>query len=168
MSDVGPEGRSYEAIKDRDLDRLAQIALADRTHFFARHAEWASLYADRHFATALCQGGALHYVYGEAGIQDFDVYSFYASHPLKEWYAKRRKIEDFGDPKFGQSLDKPKFIGRRVDLLGRSIDRNVHESSSCAIRRWLLAGRTETARLLAQKAMVLIDPIDERGTVIWP
>ena len=119
MSTVGSEGRSFAKISRQDLDRLASIAASDRASFFATHADWASLYADRHFATALCQGAALHYLRGEVGVQDFDVYSFFASHPVKPWYAKRNKAADFGDPKFGRSPDRPDFVGRRVDLLGR-------------------------------------------------
>ena len=168
MSTVGSEGRSFAKISRQDLDRLASIAASDRASFFAAHADWASLYADRHFATALCQGAALHYLRGEVGVQDFDVYSFFASHPVKPWYAKRNKAADFGDPKFGRSPDRPDFVGRRVDLLGRGLDIAPGESPASCIQRWLASGRTDSARLLARKAVVLLEPVSDRGRVIWP
>jgi hypothetical protein len=168
MSSVGRASRSFEKITRKDLDRLASIASADRAQFFEMHPDWASLYADRHFATALCQGAALHYLYGEVGVQDFDVYSFFASHPSRRWYAKRNKAADFGDPKFGRSPDRSEFLGRRVDLLGRGIDRIPGELPARCIQRWLTDGPTESALLLAQKAVVLLDPAIHRGMVIWP
>lgn len=167
MTNVGPEGRSFERILRGDLDRLAQIAQADRTEFFASHADWASLYRDRHFATALCQGAAMHYLEGKVGIQDFDVWSFFHVHPARHWYATRIKTADFGDPKFGTSLDKPHYVGRRVDLLGRGIDREVRDAPAEALLRWLHTGKSESARLLREKAIVMLDPPEQRGQVIW-
>lgn len=168
MSNIGPVGRSFTTIERSDLDRLAEIAASDRNQFFEAHPEWATLYADRHIATALCQGAALHYVRGDVGVHDFHVYSFFASHPAKPWYAKRNRPADFGIPKFGRSPDRLDFVGRRVDLLGRGIECGPHESPIACIQRWLSAGRTESARLLSQKAVVLLDPADGRGAIIWP
>jgi hypothetical protein len=168
MSNVGPEGRSFLEIEPDDLARLAELAKADRREFFARHPGWAKLYADRHIATALCQGAALHFVRRAVGIQDFDVYSFFATHPERHWYAKRNKHVDFGDAKFGQSPNKPDFVGRRVDLMGRDLAVAAGESPVESIRRWLRDRRTDSAKLLAQKAVVLLEPDDLRGTVVWP
>ena len=167
MSDVGPEGRSFARIDRADLDRLAHIAALDRAGFFESHPDWA-LYADRHVATALCQGAALHYIRGDVGVNDFDVYSFFASHPAKRWYAKRNKPADFGDPKFGRSSNRPKYVGRRVDLLGRGIECRAGDSPVACIQRWLVSGKTKSARLLSQKAVVLLDPVNLRGLVVWP
>jgi hypothetical protein len=166
MSKVGPEGRSYKSITKDDLQRLAQIARRDRDDFFARHREWAALYRHRLLCVALCQGAALHYRLGTVGVNDFDLYSFYITHPKKHWYAKRIRSYDFGDPKFGQSVDRPDFIGRRVDCLGRDITASKQEDAATALRRYLREGRTETARLLAAKAVVLLEP--ECGRIIWP
>ncbi len=168
MSEVGPEGRSFAKITRQDLDRLASIAASDRAAFFAAHPDWAALYAERHFATALCQGAALHYLHGDVGVHDFDVYSFFARHPDRPWYAKRNKAADFGDPKFGRSLDRSDFVGRRVDLLGRGIDFNPGESPTDCIQRWLASARTDSARFLGRKAVVMLDPASDRGNVIWP
>ena len=98
MRNVGFEGRSFQRITPDDLRRLAHIAAADRAEFFGRHQAWAKLYESRFIAAALCQGAALHYLYRKVGVQDFDVYSFYAAHPKRHWYAKRNKHCDFGLP----------------------------------------------------------------------
>jgi len=165
MSDVGPEGRSYLPIREADLWRLVDIARKDREAYFEEYPEWA-VYADRIVCVALCQGGALHMVDGKTGINDFDVYTFYAEHSSKRWYAKRIKSYDFGDPRFGQSADRPGFVGRRVDCLGRAIKVVDGEDPASALRRYLQRGRTETARCLAKKAIVLLEP--QCGLLVWP
>lgn len=169
MSTVGPEGRSFARIERADLERLAALAEADRVAFFAEYPDWAAQYRDRVLAVALCQGAALHYLRSEVGVQDFDVYTFYARHPTRPWPAKRKKHADFGDPRFGTSLDKPHFVGRRVDLLGRSLDMPVGAEPAAVIRAWLRAGRgRDSAAYLAEKAVVLLAPAVRCGEVVWP
>ena len=168
MSDVGPEGRSFEPITLDDLKRLAAIAAQDREAFFTAHPEWARLYRDRLLAVALCQGAAAHFVAGKQGVNDFDVYSFYAAHPEKPWYAKRNKSWDFGSPKFGKSLNRPEYVGRRVDLLGRGIPARPDQDPAGAIRRWLRHDSGTSAKLLARRPMVLLWPAERLGEVIWP
>jgi hypothetical protein len=136
MSSVGRKGRSFARITVGDLRRLAGLAAADRQDFFARYKDWARLYRRRILCTALCQGAALHFVHGKVGINDLDVYTFYATHPDRHWYAKRRRVCDFGDPKFGQSVDKPRFIGRRVDILGRDVPARRNEDPVRALGCW--------------------------------
>ncbi|HRJ59525.1 MAG TPA: hypothetical protein PLV64_24810 [Anaerolineales bacterium] len=166
MSRVGPEGRSYLPIEMADLYRLLEIAKQDREAFFYTHPEWRKYYSQRVIGVALCQGAAKHYVDGSTGINDFDVYTFYRKHPQRNWYAKRIKSYDFGDKKFGKSVDKPDFIGRRVDCLSRSIEVKKEEDIQTALRRYLTEGKTETAKLLAAKAVVLLEPAC--GEIIWP
>lgn len=166
MSNVGPEGRSYRSITLDDLKNLREIAYEDRKAFFEANPHWAKLYAQRVACVALCQGAAMHYFDNTTGINDFDVYTFYRRHPAKPWYAKRKKSYDFGDPKFGQSVDNPNFIGRRVDCLARSIDVYDKEDITLAVQRYLKEGRTDTARLLSAKAVVLLEP--NCGNIIWP
>lgn len=158
LSNVGSLGRSFLPIERRDLKKLLQIAKRDRETFFMVHPEWAKFYAKRVLCVVLCQGAAQHYDDGITGINDFDVYTFYKKHPLKNWYAKRIKCYDFGNPKFGKSVDKPGFIGRRVDCLSRAIDVNRMEDAVSALRRYLTERKTETAKLLSAKAVVLLVP----------
>jgi hypothetical protein len=166
MSKVDAIGRSYRTIEIADLKRLAEIARKDQVEFFRNYPKWAMLYSGREICIALCQGAALHYVDGNTGINDFDVYTFYRRYPNKDLYPKRIKFYDFGDAKFGQSQDKPDFVGRRVDCLVRSIETIENEDAEIAIQRYLINGKTQTAQLLAAKAVILLEP--NCGKVIWP
>ena len=168
MSKVGKEARSFEVITIEDLHHLAEIARQDRDDFFDKYPEWRRLYADRFLCSALCQGAALHYFNGSVGIKDFDVYNFFRNNIEKRWYAKRLKNYDFGSPKFGQSIDRPNYSGRRVDVLGRGISCEADDDPIESLHQYLLDGKTETARLLAAKAVVMLEPINLIGKVIWP
>lgn len=160
------EARSFLPIEQADLVRLLAIAHRDRAQFFARHPGWAELYADRLLCIALCQGAARHFLDGTTGIKDFDLFAFYARHPARRWPARRRAIYDFGDPRFGQTADAPYFTGRRVDCMGRSLDAAPGDDPVAVLRRYLQEPPTTTARLLAQKAVILLEPVC--GRVIWP
>lgn len=165
MSNVGSEGRSYLTIDLDDLERLRDIAQRDRTLFFKKHPEWARLYQDRVLCVALCQGSAQHFIDGTTGINDFDVWTFYKTHPRKPWCYRRNVAYDYGNPKFGQSNDRPDFIGRRVDCLGRDIRVLKSDDAESAIRRYLEHSKTKSAHLLAQKAVVLLEP--DLGKIVW-
>ena len=161
-------GRTYERITREDLVRLAGIARSDREDLFARKPRYRALNG-RLLCVALCQGAALHYLDGKNGVKDFDVWTFFAAHPdAPDFPWRRRRAVDFGDPKFGPPPDKPSFAGRRVDLLGRSLDVTEDVAATAAIRKYLSQGHTETARRLAEKAVVLLEPSDRLGAVIWP
>lgn len=166
MSNVGRAGRSFEPITAQDLRRLDEIARQDRARFFQEHPPWAALYGDRVLCVALCQGAALHYLDSATGINDFDVYTFYRQNPEGVWCHRRKTFYDFGLAKFGQSVDHPHWVGRRVDCLGRSLVVEPGDDPPGALRRYLRQRRSDTARYLAQKAVVLLDP--QCGRVIWP
>jgi len=160
--------RSFVKITEIDLRRLGKVATTDRQSFYQRNPQTALLYNDRLFAVALCQGGALHYVDGKNGIKDLDVYTFYVENPVKPFPYRRRGVADFGDPKFGTSEDSPHFIGRRVDLIGRSLKQADPTDPIGSIQRYLSDQRTDTARFLSKKAVVLIEPNHLLGNIIWP
>jgi hypothetical protein len=169
MKNRNPALLSFKPIESGDLRRLLDLARQDRHAFFQKYPEWARLYADRVIGVALCQGAAVHYTDTAAGINDFDVYTFFAAHPERRWYAKRLKSVDFGNPKFGQSeITRPGFRGRRVDLMSRAIEVVPGADLTDTLRRWLSAGASETARELRKKAVVLLEPEDRLSTVVWP
>jgi hypothetical protein len=170
MSNVGRKGRSFERITRADLKRLCKLAQRDMESFFQRHPDWMRLYRRRILAIALCQGAALHYLHGKVGVHDFDVYTFFAEHPTRSWACYRRRGNaDFGKPRFGTSPDAPNFVGRRVDLLSRSIEARPNADPADSIRRYLRSGsRNSTPWFLAQKAVVLLWPADRLGEVVWP
>jgi len=74
---------------------------------------------------------------------------------------------DFGDAKFGTSPDRPEFVGRRVDLLGRSLNVAPGTEPVEALRRFLGERKSASATKLAEKAVVLIEPIHLLGTIVW-
>lgn len=160
--------RSYEPLTKADLKRLGEIAADDRADLFRRKPETAHLYGDRLFAVALCQGGALHYLDGKNGIKDLDVWSFFKPNPKRQFPYRRRAELDFGNPKFGQSADTPAFVGRKVDHIGRAIPDTDYSDPVAVLRRYLRGGATESARRLAEKAVILIEPASLFGTVVWP
>ncbi len=168
MGEATPAGRSYGRIAREDLGRLARIARLDREDLFDRKPRYRAL-GKRLICVALCQGAALHFVDGKNGVKDFDVWTFYAVHPSHPDYPwRRRKAVEFDDPRFGAPPDSPDFSGRRVDLLGRSLDVATEVDPAVVLREYLSTGRTETARRLAEKAVVLLEPAGRLGDVIWP
>lgn len=161
--------RSYEIIRKKDLLRLAAIADIDRADLFRRKPALGEMYAGKVICTALCQGAALHFLEGTCGIKDFDVWTFYKADPGRAFPARRRAPPyDFGDPRFGVSPDCPQFVGRRVDLFGRSIEWTDGLSAVEALRAYLRRPKTQSARALAQKAVVLLEPEADLGRIVWP
>ncbi len=160
--------RSLAQIMIPDLQRLAAIARADREELYRRNPALGRLYADRLISVALCQGAALHYIDGQNGIKDFDVWTFFRAHPKRPFPYRRNVHCDFGDPKFGISLDRPGFTGRRVDLIGRSIPHKRGQSPIEAIQDYLASSRNKSPRLLARKAVIILEPARLIGRVVWP
>jgi hypothetical protein len=103
------------------------------------------------------------------GVKDFDVWSFYAQYDDWPFPARWRGTRDFGPSKFGRfSGDPPRYSGRRVDLLGRSLPAEPGADLADALRRYLAARRTDSAKALAAKAVVLLDPETRAGEIVWP
>ena len=158
--------RSYQKITTDDLARLAKLALDDLANFFARRSETGALYSDRLLALCLCQGAAEHYATGQHGVKDFDVWAFYRAHPRRPFPPRRIGHADFGPSKFGRHPDDDGYQGRRVDIIGRSIEVGPRENAVAAIRRYLEHGRTNSARLLAQRGVVIIQPHQHLGELV--
>jgi hypothetical protein len=131
--------RSHERIEVDDLRRLAELANADLDALFHRAA--SGVYAGRCILMCLCQGGARHFVHGDRGVQDFDVWAFFREHPSMPFPYRRRGKVDFGSSRFGRNPDDgPKFTGRRVDVIGRSINAvNENETAVASVQRYLRA-----------------------------
>ena len=118
---------------------------------------------------ALCQGAALHYLYGKAGVKDFDVWTFYSEHPSAPFPYRRVGGRDFGSPKFGRHpSNADRFIGRGVDLIGRSLKCSLKSDPEKIVREYLANPRTKSAKALSKKAVVLLYPKNLLGKSIWP
>src|SRR5579862_2683034 len=156
--------RSLERIEITDLLRLAALAADAEAELFRRNPQGSGRYAGCLLGRALCQGAALHYVNGSNGVKDFDVWSFYAQYDDWPFPPRWRGTRDFGPSKFGRySGDPPRYAGRRVDLLGRSLPAAPATDPAFAIQRYLAGRRTTSAKALAAKAVVLIDPPNRVG-----
>jgi hypothetical protein len=136
--------RSLARIDVADLMRLAALAADAEAELFERNPRGSG----RLLGRALCQGAALHYVNGKNVVKDFDVWSFYAQHDDWPFPARWRGTRDFGPSKFGRySGDPPQYVGRHVDLLGRSLPAAPGTDPARAIHDYLAADRTTSARL---------------------
>jgi hypothetical protein len=157
-------------IDANDLRRLDCLATADERDLFARSPGGAGRYAGRLVCRALCQGAALHFVDHCNGVKDFDVWSFYAALSSGPFPYRRVGNADFGPSKFGRwSEDDPeRFVGRRVDLIGRSLAVPLDVDPAAMLRSYLSLRATESARALASKAVVLIRPANRIGEIVWP
>lgn len=153
-------------IADEDLSRLAEIARTDRRARHERRTRWR-VYDSRVLCVALCQGAALHYVDGVNGVKDFDVWTFYAEHPRGPYPARWRTVADFGPSRFGRTPSSPELEGRRVDLFGRSLPAAPGDEPGAVVSRYLGAARSASAKLLAEKAVVLLEPSSRRGEILW-
>ncbi len=161
--------RSLVRIDRSDLLRLAALAAEAEAGLFARHPSGAGRYAGRLLCRALCQGAALHYLDGRNGVKDFDVWSFYAALADGPFPYRWRGTADFGPSKFGRwPGDRPSYSGRRVDFLGRSLSAPVGADPATALRGYLSAARTESAKALAAKAVILLTPEHSVGERVWP
>ena len=167
---MDPEsGRSLERIDRADLLRLTELAAEVEASLFERNPTGAGRYAGRLLCRALCQGAALHYVDARNGVKDFDVWSFYAERPDGPFPYRWRGTADYGPSKFGRYPGDPlSYTGRRVDFLGRSLRASLGADPVAAVRDYLTARNTASAKELAAKAVVLIYPRELLGQVIWP
>ncbi|WP_374023214.1 hypothetical protein [Mycobacterium sp. HNNTM2301] len=153
------------------LKRLEKIAKQDRQEMFAKNPRLA-VYRDRMLLVALCQGAALHYVDGKNGVKDIDVYTFYSAVPGVMLTPRRNVPADFGESEFGYwSREEPikgeRYVGRRVDLLQRSLKVPPDIDPVEAVRTWLQTNGG-TPKRLRQEAVVGIWPRKYLGKVIWP
>jgi hypothetical protein len=162
--------RSLEPITKKDLAALGEIARADREELFETNERWA-LYRRRLLCVCLCQGAALRFIDGRNGIKDLDVWTFFARSPKRPFRDPalycRNQAADFGPSRFGRTHGAPDWVtGRRVDLLSRSLHVSASADPVESVRAWLRRGREDSARLLAEKAVVMIEP--RRGAIVWP
>ena len=159
--------RSFEPLTAADLHRLSELAQADLQQLFARRPETGELYKDRLMMICLCQGGAEHFVRQMRGVKDLDVWTFFSEHPTRPFPYRRRGVKDFGPSHLGRHPNDIDFQGRRVDIIGRSIKRNLDQTAQNSVLEWLRKGRTDSAKLISQRPVIVVYPEGIRGSVIW-
>jgi hypothetical protein len=160
--------RSFQPFRSQDLQRLTDIAKDDLDRFCQRNPDYVELKKTL-FAICLAQGGAMHFVDGKSGVKDLDVWLFFRISSTGQIYPPRVRHEcDFGDPYFGRHPNDVGYLGRRVDILGRSIPMDQHQTIIDALRAYLKSGMSITPRKLAEKAIVIIWPHEHQGQIVWP
>jgi hypothetical protein len=166
MSNAPRRSRSFERITVADLKRLAKLANADLHDLF--HRTPSSVYSGHCFLMCLCQGGAQHFVHRDRGVHDFDVWAFFHKHPSRPFPYRRLGKVDFGPSRFGRNPnDDPKFTGRRVGVIGRSLSVSKNETPVASVQRYLREAKTKSAMLLAERPVVAIWPDAYLGKLIW-
>jgi hypothetical protein len=160
--------RSYETISKPDLERLRHMAQEELELLFKRNPSRREIERNL-LSITLCQGAALHYIDGRQGVKDFDVWMFFRSEEgVRSFPPRWRRQLDFGDPKFGKTEDSQEFTGRRVDLIGRTLPNGVGDDPVSAVSSYFSVSSTESAKMLAKKAAVMLHPPDLMGAVAWP
>ena len=159
--------RSFEKIETADLARLADLAVADFNALFDRRP-LSGVYRGRCFLICLCQGAAQHFLHHDRGVQDFDVWAFFNPHASMPFPPRRRGIADFGLSRFGKNPDDGEFfVGRRVDIMARSIEIGAEEDEVQALQRYLREKGTRTAWCLSRRPAIVIWPPERRGEIAW-
>jgi hypothetical protein len=159
--------RSRKVITKSDLRRLLKLAKADISDFFERNDKYKENYQGKEVLVALCQGAALHFIDKRNGVKDFDVWFFYPWKDITLPY-RRKGIVDFGKSKFGKRAHLKGFAGRTIDVLMRSDVHFNDGAPDACLQAYLAKPKTETARLLGQKAVVGLYPQKVFGKVLWP
>lgn len=130
-------------------------------------------------AVTLAQGAGLHYAVqkgyasrylnlNKAGIKDIDVWMFFQAKHGKVFHPLWKKHFDFGRSRFGRNPQDPaEYIGRRVDVFGRSIEMKKNESVEDSIVRWLQRPGKGSPFHLRQKAIIGLSPQNILGKIIW-
>ena len=173
MSNAPRSTRSFQKIDLNDLNHLADIARAKLETVFKRRPRLHRLYENRLIALCLCQGAAEHYVHPRSklsrGVNDFDVWAFFALTRRTPFWNRRSSPADFGPSKFRRSSrDLSRYVGRRIDIFWRAIPTTPDPNPLEAIRCWLSTGRRASARHLSKKSVVVIWPKKQAGKILWP
>lgn len=159
--------RSFEILTIDDLQRVKELVIEDLKGLYERRSLTGRLYADRLIALCLCQGAAEHFVRPGRGVKDFDVWAFFSKHPVRAFPYRRRGTADFGLSRLGRHPDDTGFAGRRVDVIGRSLQVRDSQTGMEAVREWLCSGRTKSARLISLRPVVILAPERFLGQVLW-
>ena len=114
---------------------------------------------------ALCQGAAQHYVDGVSGVKDLDVWAFFRGGICKPFPWRARWRADFGSSRFGRHPDDKGYLGRRVDVMGRSVP-IIDSNGDDAVLAWL-RGRSKSARLLVKRPMIGLFPQELFAKSLW-
>ena len=107
----------------------------------------------------LCQGSAQHFVdEGKGrGLNDFDIWLFFEKHnDIPDFPHRQVYNEFFPNDKFGHSADCINRCGRRIDIIGRSINLSIED--------WIKNNKNKSPQEL-RKAPVILLKKDKSGNI---
>jgi hypothetical protein len=160
---------SGEQLTRDNLIRLRDIVLGSlKTRVY--QAPVTRRYAGRLMMLALCQGAAQNYLYGAhgengRGVKDLDVWAFHYDGLEKPFPPRTHWRTDFGESHLGCNPHDDGYVGRRIDIVGRSIPFVGNAKDS--FLTWL-KGDSDSASLLMKKPVIGLFPENYMGAVIWP
>ncbi|MDH5561590.1 MAG: hypothetical protein OEY59_12135 [Deltaproteobacteria bacterium] len=164
-----PSERSNAQITAQDLKELLVGSEKRLSEYFisGEGSKWQELYdIKKPLCVALCQGAAMHFNDKKNGVKDFDVWFFY---PFNQKHLPYRTMWnwDYQNKKFGRHPNFSEYKGRKVDVIVRSIKNYIVGDPVGTIFTYFEKEKTDTSKLLAQKAVVLLSPEKYSGKTIW-
>ena len=146
------------------LRRLTIAAQLDREAFFAEHPRWRRSYGDRVEAVVLAEGSRRQ-VDGSR-VAPLEVWTFFRHHPDGPFPTRRRRVPPTRDP-WKQVLSEPTLTGRPLTLVSVSLEADRFDDAEQVIRRYLMTGKTAGAQRLAKGRVIVLEPAQNRGRVVW-
>lgn len=146
------------------LRRLAIAAQLDREAFFAEHARWRRSYGDRVEAVVLAEGTRRQVDGGR--VAPLEVWTFFRHHPDGPFPTRRRRVRATRDP-WKRILAEPSLAGRPLTLVSVSIEADRFDDAELVVRRYLMTGKTTSARRLAKGRVIMLEPAQTRGRAVW-
>ena len=161
--------RSDVVIRFEDLKRLQEIAFEDLENFITRKPEYKP-FKKKLLFIGLCQGAGQHYLDRKHGVNDFDVWFFFKESKKENFPYRRSKKKESGLEKFGAD-PSGKYKTRVVELRGREIPtkfiRKGKSDPGTCLELWFNAAETDTAKHLADEAVVGLWPDNMIGKILW-
>ena len=158
-----------EQLTRDDLIRLKDIVLGSlKARVY--QAPVARQYAGRLMMLTLCQGAAQNYLYGAhgkngRGVKDLDVWAFHYDGLERPFPSRTHWRTDFGESHLGCNPHDDGYVGRRIDITGRSIPFVGNAKDS--VLTWLKGDRRSASHLI-ERPVIGLFPENYLGAVIWP
>ena len=153
---------SYQRLTDPDLHRIVACVhqVMEEVIFLTPRGR---LYRDRLACMVLGQGGAAHYFDPTVGFKDIDVWLFFEQILRTPFPHRTIWHGDFGQSVHGKDEGDIGFVGRRIDIMGRSIDVSDKTSPLDSVRSWLHGGST-SANYVCLNPVIVLEPKHLFGT----
>lgn len=161
--------RSFAQLTTDDLNELLVGSQKRLAEYFidGDGVKWEKLYdITKPLCIALCQGAAMHFHDKKNGVKDFDVWFFYQFNQ-KHLPCRTMWNWDYQNKKFGRHPHFSEYEGRKVDVIVRSIKNYIVGDPVRTIFTYFEKEKTDSSKLLAEKAVVLLSPEKYFGKTIW-